>query len=117
MNVEIDLNQLVDNSISVVIVLLWFFVGMRVLYGYWPWQQGPKRQRLRPGKPKPDTSATPNTTQPVAARALQPDPAIGESQPNGTPVPALALSPNSGATGDSFDRSLINLDEARSQVA
>jgi hypothetical protein len=53
MNVEIDLNQLVDNSISVVIVLLWFFVGMRLLYGYWPWQQGPKRRHLRPGKPKP----------------------------------------------------------------
>src|SRR5262249_15561539 len=58
MIIEIDLNQVIDKSIPVVIVLSCFFVGMRVLYGYWPWQAGPKQRRMRPVKPEPDTPAT-----------------------------------------------------------
>jgi len=46
MTIEVDLNHVIDQAIPVAIMLLCFFVGMRVLYGYWPWQEGPKR-RLR----------------------------------------------------------------------
>lgn len=117
MTIEIDLNHVVDKSISVAVVLLCFFVGMRVLYGYWPWQEGPKRRRLRPVKPEPDSAAILKRGEPIAAPALRPDPEIKEPQPNGTLVPALALPPNTDATDDSFDRSLIKPDEARPHAA
>ena len=38
--IEIDLNQIVDKSISAAVVLLCFFVGMRLLYGYWQCRKG-----------------------------------------------------------------------------
>jgi len=38
--IEIDLNQIVDKSISAAVVLLCFFVGMRLLYGYWQRRKG-----------------------------------------------------------------------------
>lgn len=117
MIIEIDLNHVVDKSISVAIVLLCFFVGMRILYGYWPWQEGPKQRRMRPAKREPDTPATLKRPQLVASPALQPEPEIKEQQPNGNPVPALALPPHIDATDDSFDRSLTGIDEARPQVA
>jgi len=117
MIIEIDLNQVIDKSIPVVIVLSCFFVGMRVLYGYWPWQAGPKQRRMRPVKPEPDTPATLKRAEPVAAPALQLVSEINEPQPNGTPVPALAFAPITDATDDSFDRAVINVDEARPQVA
>ena len=117
MTIEIDLNHVVDESIPVVIVLLCFFVGMRILYGYWPWQEGPKRRRLRPVKPEPDTAATLKRAEPVAGPALQPDPEINEPQPNCTLVPAVVLPAITGATEDSFDRLLIKSGEARPHAA
>ena len=117
MTIEIDLNHVVDKSISVVIVLLCFFVGMRILYGYWPWQEGPNRRRIRPVKPEPDSAATLKRAEPIAAPALQPEPEIMAPQPNGPPVPAVALPAITDATDDSFDRSLIKTDEARPHAA
>jgi len=112
MTIEIDLNHVIDQSIPVVIMLLCFFVGMRVLYGYWPWQEGPKRRlRARAVKVESDTSATLKRPEAVAAPALQPE---HESKQNGTAVPRLVLTTNSD---DSFDRSLIRPDEARPQPA
>ena len=115
MTIEIDVNQLVDKSIHIVILLLCFFIGMRIMYGYWPWQEGPNPRRIRPVKP--DSAATLKRAEPIAAPALQPEPEIMAPQPNGTPVPAVALPAITDATGDSFDRSLIKTDEARPHAA
>jgi len=115
MIIEIDLNHVIDESIWIAIVLFCFFVGMRLLYGYWPWQEGPKRRRARPVKVEGDISAPIKKPEAVAAPALQLEQEIKEPEPNGTPVPALVLTPN--AIDDSFDRSLIKTDEARPQPA
>jgi hypothetical protein len=91
----------------VVIVLLCFFVGMRILYGYWPWQEGPNRHHARSVRAQPDTAATLISPELVAAPALEPDPEIKERQSNGTAVFALALPPNADPTQDSFGGPVI----------
>lgn len=117
MIIEIELNDVVDKSISVAVVLLCFFVGMRVLYGYWPWQEGPKR-RVGPVKAEADTSVTLKRPEPIAEPALQPEQQIKEPEPNGALVPALAVSFGIDAAKDSFDRSVIkNGEETQSQAA
>jgi hypothetical protein len=50
MAMEIDLNFIVEKSISLFLLLTCFFVGMRILYGYWPWQSGPKRRDVKVGE-------------------------------------------------------------------
>jgi len=113
--IEIDLNQIVDKSISAAVVLLCFFVGMRLLR-LLAMQEGPKQRRMRPAAREPDPPATLKRPE-LVAPALQPEPGTKEQQPNGIPVPALALPPHIDATEDSFDRSLPGIYEARLQVA
>jgi len=55
--IEIDLNQIVDKSISAAVVLLCFFVGMRLLR-LLAMQEGPKQRRMRPAAREPDPPAT-----------------------------------------------------------
>ena len=39
-------NFIIEKSISVAMVLTCVFVGMRILYGHWPWQIGPKQRNV-----------------------------------------------------------------------
>jgi hypothetical protein len=117
MIVEIDLKPVIDLSAHLTILLTLFFVGMRIMYGYWPWQAGPKPRRVRPLKLERDTPAALNRAESVAGPALQPNLEIKAPQANATPVPALVLPPKAEATEDSFDRSVIITDAARPHAA
>jgi len=41
---QIDFSDVTDKTILAVILIAWCFAGMRILYGYWPWQRGPKQR-------------------------------------------------------------------------
>src|SRR5262245_44387073 len=46
MIIEIDLNLIIEKSISVAMVLTCVYVVMPILYGRWPWQSGPKQRNV-----------------------------------------------------------------------
>ena len=47
---QIELNDITDTAVLASILITWCFAGMRILYGYWPWQSGPKKYHPMSGE-------------------------------------------------------------------
>ena len=47
---QIELSDITDKAVLAVILITWCFAGMRILYGYWPWQSGPKKRNATSGE-------------------------------------------------------------------
>jgi len=47
---QIELSDITDKAVLAVILITWCFAGMRILYGYWPWQSGPKKRNAMSGE-------------------------------------------------------------------
>jgi hypothetical protein len=103
MTIEIvDFNHVVDRSIQIAILLLSCFVGMRILYGYWPWQSGPKQSIV-------EEKSGPLEFLPLSEIERE---RLLEPKTNGVAVAAAFVEPmNAPVKTESFDRQLIKTDE------
>ena len=100
---EIDLNFIIEKSISLIMLLTCFFVGMRILYGYWPWQSGPKPRSVKVGE------FGPHEFKPLSEAERE---GIFESETDSVTVAAVFLQPIKVSVDEgNVDRSLIKTDE------
>jgi hypothetical protein len=47
---QIEFSDITDTAVLAVTLITWCFAGMRILYGYWPWQSGPKKRNAMSGE-------------------------------------------------------------------
>jgi hypothetical protein len=47
---QIEFSDITDTAVLAVTLITWCFAGMRILYGYWPWQNGPKKRNAMSGE-------------------------------------------------------------------
>ena len=47
---QIEFSDITEKAVLAVILIAWCFAGMRILYGYWPWQSGSKKRNALSGE-------------------------------------------------------------------